>query len=133
VAEAKSEFDKRGVPVLVISFAKAGALASYQEQRHWPFAIFADPERKAYRAFSLKRFSRFQVFSPATLLRYFQLLRNGMKQSSYGGDDIFQGGGDFLIDRNGNILFAHRSRNPADRPKPEAVLREIDRTMQTDR
>jgi hypothetical protein len=63
------------------------------------------------------------------LLRYFQLLRNGMKQSPYGGEDIFQGGGDFLVDRSGNILFAHRSRNPADRPRPETLLREIDRAI----
>jgi peroxiredoxin len=129
VAEGKAEFDRRGVPVLVISFAEPKVLAPYQEKRRWPFALFADPERQAYRAFALKSFSRFRVFSPATLLRYFQLLRNGMKQSPYGGEDIFQGGGDFLVDRSGNTLFAHRSRNPADRPRPETLLREIDRAI----
>ena len=115
--------------MLVISFAEPKVLAPYQEKRSWPFALFADPERKAYRAFALKRFSRFRVFSPATLLRYFQLLRNGMNQPRYGGEDIFQGGGDFLVDRSGNILFAHRSRHPADRPTAEGLLREIDRAI----
>jgi len=127
VAQAKSEFDRRGVSVVAISFAEPSALARYQEDRRWPFAIFADPRREVYRAFALKSLSRFRVFSPATLLRYFQLLRRGMKPPPYGGEDIFQGGGDFLVDRNGDILFSHRSRDPADRPAPEILLREIDR------
>jgi hypothetical protein len=129
VAAAKSEFDRRSVAVLVISFAEPKVLAPYQKKRRWPFELFADPEREAYRAFGLKRFSRFQVFSAPTLVRYFQLLRRGMKRVPYGGDDILQSGGDFLIDRSGNILFGHRSRNPADRPAPEFLLREIDRAI----
>jgi hypothetical protein len=89
--------------------------------------MLADPERKAYQGFDLKRLSLFQVFSLATLKRYVQLIFKGVKQEPYGGDDIFQSGGDFIIDRKGNLLFAHRSRDPADRPAPAKLLEEIDR------
>ena len=89
--------------------------------------MLADPRRQTYRQFDLKRFSLFRVFSPATLKRYLHLIFKGMKQEPYGGEDIFQSGGDFLIDRKGNLLFAHRSRDPADRPAPAKLLQEIDR------
>ena len=89
--------------------------------------MLADPERKAYETFALKRLSWFQVFSPVALKLYWKLLRSGMKQERYEGDDIYQSGGDFLLDRTGNILFAHRGQNPADRPAPAQLLMAIDR------
>ena len=89
--------------------------------------MLADPERQAYNAFALKRLSWFQVFSPAALKLYWKLLRGGMRQEAYRGDDIYQSGGDFLLDREGNILFAHRSQTPADRPAVAQLLMAIDK------
>ena len=90
--------------------------------------MLADPKRIAYQAFALKRLSWFRVFSPSTLRLYFRLLLEGKKLQSYGKDDYYQAGGDFLIDREGNILFAHRSQDPADRPPIEKLVEAIDRT-----
>ena len=122
----KNEFDRRGVAVAVVSFAEPAKLAPYQEHHQWPFTILADPQRVAYRQFALKRLSWFRVFSPATLRLYWKLLREGMKREDYGKDDIYQSGGDFLLDRDGNILFAHRSQNPSDRPSASRLLQVID-------
>ncbi len=36
--------------------------------------------------------------------------------------DITQLGGDFVLDNAGRIVFAHRSREPADRPSPSAIV-----------
>ncbi len=80
-------------------------------------------------AFELKRFSWFRVFSPPVLKLYFKLWRRGLKQEPYGGEDIYQSGGDFLLDSRGNVLYAYRSRDPADRPTPQTLLREIDRVQ----
>jgi len=129
VKSFKDVFDRRGVTIVVISFAEPERLAPYQEHHHWPFVLLADPKRIAYQAFALKRLSWFRVFSPSTLRLYFRLLREGKKLQSYGKDDYYQAGGDFLIDREGNILFAHRSQNPADRPPVEKLLEAIDRTV----
>jgi len=89
--------------------------------------MLADPNRVAYRAFALGRLSWFRVFSPATLKLYWRLLRQGKKREDYGKDDIYQSGGDFLLDRDGNVLFTHRSRDPADRPAVTKLLDIIDR------
>jgi peroxiredoxin len=114
------------VGILVISFAEPEKLAAYQERHQWPFAILADPKRTAYRAFTLRRLSWFRVFSVSTIWQYLKLLRRGMVLRGYGKDDIYQGGGDFLIDTRGNILFAHRSQDPSDRPLVSRLFQEIE-------
>ncbi len=123
----QEEFDRRGVAIAAVSFAEPAKLVPYQQQHQWPFTLLADPERKAYQAFALKRLSWFQVFSLTTLQLYFKLLREGMRREDHEKDDIYQSGGDFLLDLAGNVLFAQRSQNPADRPSAEGLLREIDR------
>lgn len=113
--------------IVVVSFAAPAALIRYQEQHRWPFAILADPNREAYRAFALQRLSLLRVFSPATLRLYLRLRRERRARVDYGREDIYQGGGDFLLDRAGRILFAHRSRDPADRPSAGQLLARLDR------
>jgi peroxiredoxin len=127
VKSVKSEFDRRGVTIIVISFAQPERLLPYQKHHQWPFVMLADPRRIAYEAFGLKRLSLLRVFSPSTLKLYFRLLREGKKLRSYGKDDYYQAGGDFLIDREGSVLLAYRSQDPADRPAPEKLLQAIDR------
>lgn len=122
----KGEFARRGVAIAVVSFAEPATLIHYQEQHRWPFTILADPDRVAYGAFALRRLSWLRVFSPATLKLYWKLLREGMKREDYGKDDIYQSGGDFLIDSEANLLFAHRSQDPADRPAGAKLLEAID-------
>jgi hypothetical protein len=129
VQSVKDEFDRRGVSIVVISFAEPERLTTYQAHHQWPWVVLADPRRIAYQAFALQRLSWFRVFSPSTLRLYFRLLREGKTFQNYGKDDYYQAGGDFLVDRKGNILFAHRSQNPADRPPLEKLLKAIDQTV----
>jgi hypothetical protein len=126
VQTLKDEFDRRGVVIAVVSFAEPAKLKSYQDRRRWPFIILADPARIAYRTFSLKRLSWFRILSPMTIKVYWSLLRKGMKRDPWAGDDVHQAGGDFLLDCEGNIRFAHRSQDPADRPPAPRLLEEID-------
>jgi len=123
---AKSEFDQRKVAIVIVSFAEPERLELYQKHHQWPFIMLADPKRTAYQAFGLGRLPWLSVFSPATLKLYFKLLREGKRLERYGNDDYSQGGGEFIIDGEGDILFAYRSRDPADRPTIEVLLRAID-------
>ena len=126
MAQHKSEFDRRGIRILVVSFVEPSKLALYQKRHRWPFPVLADPERKAYQTFALPKLSLWRVFSPSTLKLYRQLMHRGVKQERHGGADVFQSGGDFLLDREGNILYAHRSKDPADRPTVTTLLQKID-------
>jgi len=121
------EFERRAVSLVVVSFAEPAKLVYYQEQHQWPFPVLADPHRAAYHAFTLKRLSLLRVFSPATLKLYWKLLRSGHHREDYGKEDIYQAGGDFLVNREGQILFAHRSQDPTDRPSLRNLLDAVDR------
>jgi len=133
VSAHKSEFDRRGVRLLGVSFEEPSKLLDYQERHRWPFPVLADPERKAYQSFALPKLKLWRVFSPSTLKFYRQLIRRGIKRERYDGADIFQSGGDFLLDRDGKILFSHRSKDPADRPTVAELLQQIDRLRSVSR
>jgi len=120
-----NKLNELGVAVVVVSFAEPKRLITYQEHHEWPFVFLADPDRSAYRHFNLKRLPWFRVFSPSTLRLYFRLLREGKKIQNYGKDDYYQAGGDFLVDRKGTVLFAHRSQDPSDRPSVQRLLEVI--------
>ena len=124
----KDQFDRRGVAIVIVSFAEPGKLTPYMENHNWPFTILADPKRKAYAAFALKRLSWWRVFSPAMFKLYFKLVGKGLQRRDYGKEDVYQSGGDFVLDREGNILFAHRSEDPGDRPQVGNLLMAIDRS-----
>jgi len=127
VQSKKEAFDKDGVTIFVVSFAQPERLVGYQQEHRWPFVVLADPDRSAYRAFGLKRLRWFRVFSPATVKLYCDLLRKGRKSRSYGPDDYYQGGGDFILDREGKVLFSHPSDDPADRPSVSRLLEEVEK------
>ena len=120
------EFERRGIRILVVSFSARELLVEYQKLHQWPFVVLADPERKAYRYFELVRLPWYRVFSPTTLRLYVRLLLKGRKLEDYGREDYRQSGGDFLVDSAGRTVFAHRSRDPADRPPVNALLMAVD-------
>jgi hypothetical protein len=125
VQSAKQELEKQGAAIVVVSFAEPDRLTRYQRIHPWPFTLLADPDREAYSHFGLERLPWYRVFSLATLKLYAHLLWRGRKMESYGRDDYFQAGGDFLLDREGRLLFAYHSHDPADRPGVDRLLDEL--------
>jgi AhpC/TSA antioxidant enzyme len=99
----------------------------------WPFLILADPERKVYGYFQLARLPWCRVFSLATIRFYIRLVLKGKKLENYGRDDYRQSGGDFLVDSEGKIVFAHRSHDPTDRPTVRTLLAAADRMRRENR
>lgn len=120
-----SELAEQSVRVVVCSFAEPERLKRYQEVHRWPFQLLADPNRTVYRALGLGRLTWRQLFRWKSVKLYFELIRKGRRLQSAESADVHQGGGDFLIDRSGAILFAHRSQEPADRPTNQQLLAAI--------
>jgi hypothetical protein len=93
-----------------------------------PFVILFDPERAAYRRWGLGRTGLFgAMLSPELNCRYLKLLLRGERFLGLA-PDMFQLGGDFVLDRAHRIAFAHRMRNNGDRaPVPHLLdkLREV--------
>ena len=122
----KSEFQRRNIAIVVVSFAEPERILPYREHHEWPFTMLADPERKLYQAFDLKPLAWRKVFSLATLKLYLKSLRKGLHLQDYGKEDIYQSGGDFMLDRAGNVFFAQRSEDPSDRPSIGSLLKAFD-------
>ncbi len=92
----------------------------WQEATQFPFPMLLDPEHRAYAAFGLGS-SVLAAWHPKMFLYYFRLLAKGRKLMPVKGDP-YQLGGDFLIDQQGMVLFAHPSDDPTDRPSVSELL-----------
>lgn len=122
-----SRIAELGGQVRVISFSSPGRVKAFLDRHPLPFPVVADPDRKAYAAFSLGKTSWSQILRPASIFRYVGLMFRGWRpHASESGDDLMQLGGDFVLDRNRRLVFAYPSREPTDRPSSAILLRAIE-------
>lgn len=109
--------------MLVITMSKPPALQSYLKMRTWPFPVVGDPERAAYRGFGLERTGLATVFRPDVMARYTgKILRGWLPRPPSEGEDVWQLGGDFVLDEQQRIVYVHRSKEPTDRPPVAELL-----------
>ena len=124
VQNNREKFNVLGVQIKIISFARPESLTEYQKHFQWKFDIYSDPERKLYHSFGMKQISALNVFHPRTLLKYAQYALEGKKIEKTK-EDIYQIGGDVLLDANGKVRYRFCSQRPDDRPSIETLLTEI--------
>lgn len=117
----QSEFEKLNTRVFIISFGAFPAVQQWMKENANDFTILLDRERTVYPAYGLER-SKLRSKSPRTLWLYFTRWLQGQKFHDSYGDDTSQLGGDFIIDRQGNLRFAYPSHDPIDRPSVEKLL-----------
>ncbi len=123
---AREDLAAAGCSVLVVGQAKPEVLSRYLARGAWHVPIVSDPELAGYRAFGLERTGWGTFFRPKVLWGYFRGLFKGYGvKTPYEGEDLLQLGGDFVLDRNGRIVFAYPSADPADRPTVSAILEAI--------
>jgi peroxiredoxin len=131
VRERYEEIRQLGGEVLVISFSSPEAASAYLARRAWPFPMVFDPARTAYRAFKLGRTTLRDILRPSALVRYLKALARGwLPRKPNPGDDVLQLGGDFILDRERRLIYAHPSADPSDRPAAEELVRLVRTTVQ---
>ena len=117
------ELHDLGAELIAITQSKPQALLAnlLLESRKFPF--LCDPDRTAYRAFGLERGDWWMFFRPRVMASYlWQMLRGWGLRRPIRGEDVLQLGGDFILDVDGRIIFAHRSADPNDRPTVDELL-----------
>lgn len=87
------------------------------------FPFLLDSKRQLYKALGLER-SLTRAWSPRTLLHYARAALSGRPLKPILGDSA-QLGGDFVFDSGGTLHYAHRSRDPVDRPPIEELLQAL--------
>ena len=112
--------------MLVVSFAPLPQLAAFLKENPQPFPVVADPERHAYRAFGLAAASLGGFFRPGVVWRFLKLIFRGwLPKRPAENADIWQLGGDFVLDRDGKVVYSHASKDAADRPSAAELLAEM--------
>ena len=123
MAAARDRFAARGCSVVVVTPSTADTLARYKVADRWPVPVVGDPDRAVYHAFGLERASWWTFLNPFVLLRYqWAMLRGYLPRPPAHGEDVLQLGGDFVVSREGKIVFAFRSANPTHRPSVAKLL-----------
>jgi peroxiredoxin len=126
VQQRYAEVQALGGEVLAVSFTRPQRLVAYLAGHPLPFPALADPERAAYRALGLGRTSWRALWRLRILARYLGLIFRGwLPRRSAEGEDVLQLGGDFVIDRQSRLTYAHPSAEPTDRPSAEELLQAL--------
>jgi hypothetical protein len=111
--------------VAVVTFGRADLLPAYRNHLGIDFAVLSDPDRRAYRAYGLDRASWRQIYRPATIKKYVQLMRAG-KRLRRPTEDTRQLGGDFVVGPDGRLRFVYRPVAPDDRPSAASMVAALD-------
>lgn len=123
VARNHDRLRAAGIGVVGVGHAPPPVVERFVERETIPFPVVTDPHREGYKFFNLGRVGVLHFLRPRILLNFLKLLVRGEKvRRLTGTEDVFQLGGDFLIDRNRRILVAYPSRDATDRPSVETIL-----------
>lgn len=123
---ARDRLAVAGCSALVVTQSKPEALAPYLDRMGWHVPVVCDPDRAAYTAFGLERTRLRSFFKPRVLAGYLRAaLRGYGMRKPVAGEDVLQLGGDFVLNRQREVVFAHPSADPTDRPAIAAILEAI--------
>lgn len=114
--ERRGEIAAIPASVLLIAYDEPSLLeAKMLHDLELPFPLALDSARTTYARWGLGRTNLFgAMLSPSLNWRYLRLLLAGERFLGFA-PDMFQLGGDFVVDGAGDIRFAHRMRGNGDR------------------
>ncbi len=121
--ERKDELADIPASVLLIAYDEPSLLeAKMLHDLALPFPLALDSARTTYAQWGLGRTNLLgAMLSPSLNWRYLRLLLAGERFLGFA-PDMFQLGGDFVVDGSGHIRFAHRMRNNGDRAAVSELL-----------
>ncbi|KAJ8396202.1 hypothetical protein AAFF_G00020690 [Aldrovandia affinis] len=117
----------QSVRVLVVLFGSQEGAMYWLQDTGCKYDMLLDPQKKIYTAFGLGR-SCAKVFRFNNMLEFaeYKVLNRDFSQTPpnlFG--DIYQLGGDFVLDQGGKVIYSHPSQSPRDRPTVTEILAAI--------
>eukprot|EP00824_Muranothrix_gubernata_P010254 TRINITY_DN23194_c0_g1_i1.p2 TRINITY_DN23194_c0_g1~~TRINITY_DN23194_c0_g1_i1.p2 ORF type:complete len:127 (-),score=34.92 TRINITY_DN23194_c0_g1_i1:175-555(-) len=120
VMASREQFEARNVSVVVISFSGGNWAVKWKEQTGCPYPLIVDTDREVYKAYRLEA-SVAKTWTPEVISYYQKQKASGRTLFAVQGDP-HQLGGDFLVGRDGNLLYTFYSDDPTDRPAVKDLL-----------
>jgi peroxiredoxin len=127
VTRRQPDIARTGGAVLFVAYDLPSLLAAKMMRGlHVPYPVLFDADRDAYRRWGLGRTGFGAMLSPTLNWRYLKLLLRG---EPYLGSapDMFQLGGDFVLDRDHRIAYAHRMTSGGNRAAVPVLMEELRR------
>ena len=115
------EIDELGVRVCVVTFESEFFVSAYIRETDMPWPILMDKDRQLYTAYGMMRGSSAAIRGLRSWWTDAKLILRGRRLRRSEGD-IYQLGGDVLIDPKGTVRLHHVGRGPADRPDVSEIL-----------
>jgi hypothetical protein len=122
--DQENEFTKRNVKIAVVTFENDFFARGYVVETSLTWPLLVDATRETYRNYGMFSASFWDIWGPKTWWIYLKLVMEGGKLRKSEGD-IYQRGGDVLIDPNGIVSLHLVGVGPADRPAIETILNKI--------
>ena len=110
--------------MVVVTFENDFLARCYVEDTALMWPILIDTTRELYKAYGMLSASFWDIWGFNTWRVYFKELLKGNKPKKSEGD-IYQRGGDVLIDPDGIVRLHHIGVGPADRPSVEQLLQMV--------
>lgn len=127
----REEIEALGAAVILVAYDEPALLgAKMLHEIALPFPLLLDQTREAYARWGMGRTGLTgAMLSPSLNFRYLKLIAKGERFLGFA-PDMFQLGGDFLVDKQGTLVFAHRMRNNGDRADTGMLLDRLARAAQ---
>lgn len=123
VARDYDRLKANGVDVVAVGHAPPAVTARFVARDQLPFPVVTDPSKASYRAMGLARVPFVHFFKPRIVWDAIKKLMRGAEfRRLTRTEDIYQLGGDFLIDRDRRVLFVYPSVDATDRAGADAML-----------
>ncbi|XP_063040283.1 uncharacterized protein LOC134435322 [Engraulis encrasicolus] len=130
----QGDLDQLSVRVVVVSFGCQEGAHHWLEETGCSYDMLLDPQRKVYAAFGFG-VSLFKVLGFNNILRYSEFILDNYefpRPLPAIQEDMFQLGGDVLLDDAGKVLYSHSCTSPLDRPGVEHILLAIRSTTHSE-
>ncbi len=116
-----NEIDELGVKVCVVTFESEFFVSAYIRETDVPWPFLMDKDRQLYTAYDMLQGRASDILGLRSWWAYAKLMLRGRRLRRSEGD-IYQLGGDVLVDPEGIIRLRHVGRGPADRPEVSDIL-----------
>ena len=106
---------------MAITFEIPQRAKAYVDETGFPWPVLIDESRSLYHAYGMNRGSISAIWGPQNWGTYFRIMARGrMPRRPH--NDVYQLGGDVLVDPRCIVRLHHVGRGPADRPSIDSLL-----------
>jgi len=118
--KSDTDFESLGVDVKVVTFDSPEMGQQYAKGKDLQWPLLHDEDRELYQAYGFGKAKLTTLLAPVAVFKYVLQILSGHVGPS--GKDIYQMGGNVLIDPDGIVRMHHASAGPHDRPTAEDIL-----------